>query len=195
MRPIMTTLFCTVGGTPAPILIAVRTLKPDLVIFVCSKDDPVTGRKGSWTQVEGQGHVCSSAPGVEPDQPALPVQLGLAAERWSVVRVPADDPAQIIGALRPHLVEAAAEGEVLADFSGGTKSMAAGLYMAASLVDGVQPTLVTGPRADLIRVASGTGSVTRLSLDAPRDEWLLQKAAAAWRRSGRAKRVRVSRGS
>ena len=135
----MKTLVCTVGGTEAPVLAAIRTHRPDRVVFVCSDDDVATGAKGSYV-------------GIERANPSLPTKAQLDPTSWEVMRVPADDPVAIIEKLGKVVVEAIAGGSCVADFTGGTKSMSAGLFYVASQTPGVEVFLVTGPRPDLLHV-------------------------------------------
>ena len=86
--------------------------------------------------------------------PPLPVLAGLDRDRWEVLEVPADDPDAIFAALLPRLRALArdhAGTRIVGDFTGGTKSMSAGLTLAA-IEAGLALQLVTGERDDLVRV-------------------------------------------
>ncbi|MFP4134461.1 MAG: hypothetical protein ACLFTJ_09930, partial [Halothece sp.] len=69
-----TVLIITVGGSPQPIVTAIRTLQPDRAIFLCS-----TGSKGSLSQVIGEGTPCEIRRGTEVIDrlPNIPTQAGL----------------------------------------------------------------------------------------------------------------------
>lgn len=176
------TLFVTVGGSPQPIVTAIRQHRPARVVFVCSEDDPVSGRPGSSTQVVGTGKVCTSGRDAPPDLPNIPTQLGLAPDAFELVTVPADDPVTAAERLAEPIRVAAARGAVVADYTGGTKSMSAALFLAALQQPGVDVSLVGGPRLDLVRVADGTESVRRVEAGGARRRWRLLEAERAWAR-------------
>lgn len=135
----MKTLFCTVGGTRAPILAAIREHAPDRVVFICSSDDQATWAKGSYTEVETK-------------EPTIATEAGLPAGSWEVIRVPSDDPDQTVAAITGPLGRAAKAGKCIADYTGGTKSMSAALFAVASQTRDVRISLVTGPRANLVKM-------------------------------------------
>lgn len=175
----MRTLVCTVGGSSSPVVTAIRAYKPDRVVFVCSTDDG-SGTKGSYTQVEGEGAVCKQRDGSA--LPNIPTQAGLAEGTYRVERVPADDPFQIADACRRVLADTLAEGAVRADYTGGTKSMSAGLFRAAVDVPGVELAIVSGPRTNLLKVEEGTEAQTLLDATPEQARWALTLAAQAWAR-------------
>ena len=180
-----TLLLCTVGGSHEPIITAVRQLRPDYVCFVCSGDDATTGRAGSWTQIEKPGSVIKARPGDDkPSLPNIPAQLGLPAERFEVLRIPADDLDTACAEIRQRIAALKiqfTESRLIADYTGGTKTMTAALVLAA-LEEGIELQLVTGGRADLIKVGSGMESV----FNAPSERIRIQRAMApfqaAWQR-------------
>ena len=51
-----TLLLITVGGSPAPILTAINSLRPDRIIFICSD-----GPRGSLSQIVGEGTPCEKS--------------------------------------------------------------------------------------------------------------------------------------
>lgn len=178
----MRTLFSTVGGSHQPILAAIGRHAPDRVVFVCSSDDPVTRRRGSWETVRGDGSVIAAQPGGKKDLPNIPTQAGLAEGTFEVLEVPADDLAGIVEALLPALRDAAGRGDVLADYTGGTKSMAVGLALAGLQVEGVRLALVTGPRTDLVKVLDGAEHARLVDDRGLRARWLLGEVGRAWSR-------------
>ena len=179
------TLICTVGGSHQPILRAIEENRPDQVCFVCSEDDPATGRKGSYVQVEGRGAVIKAHPDdAKPTLPNIPAQAGLGEGQYEVLRVPADAfeaaYARIVGWLEARRGQ---PGRVVADYTGGTKSMSAALVAAALDVEGVELELVTGPRVDLVKVASGEQAVPA-SVEHVRLRRRLREAVSLWRHHG-----------
>ncbi len=144
-------LLCTVGGSPQPILTAIRTGNPDFVCFICSGRDPATRKRGSDVLVDGP------PPATLDD--TIPGELGLARDRYEVVLVPADG---LGGAyVEIHKAVMKLKGRfpnhaLTADYTGGTKSMSAALVCAALDFNDVQLQLVTGERTNLQKVALGT---------------------------------------
>ena len=176
-------LFCTVGGSHQPIIKAIRELVPDFVVFVCSEDDPATLKKGSWVQVEGEGMVIKASPKEEnPTLPNIPTQLGLARERYAVLRVPADNFDTIYDRVRREMQSRRRQGaRIMADYTGGTKTMSAALAVAA-LDEGAELHVVTGARPDLDRVREGTESVKSAPVGIVRFRREIERALAPWRR-------------
>lgn len=160
-------LILTVGGSHQPIIASIRQHQPDYVIFLCSED---TDRaRGSYEQVIGEGKVLKSDLKLPaPDQPSIVKQTGLKEGQYEVLRIAAVDDlaacyheaARAIRKARERFPEA----EVIADYTGGTKSMSAGL-VAAAIDDGkCVLKVVTGVRRDLVKVQDGTESVQCLSI-------------------------------
>lgn len=153
-----TTLFVTVGGSPAPILTAIQSLQPDRAIFICSD-----GPRGSLSQIIGEGTPCEIRRGAEVDrQPNIPTQLNL-GDRFNpetdLVRL--DNPDDLadcyrrIAAKIKALQQENPSNELYADYTGGTKTMSLSLGMAA-LDYGVALYLTTNAtRENLIRVERG----------------------------------------
>ncbi|MFP4598260.1 MAG: hypothetical protein ACLFVJ_08410 [Persicimonas sp.] len=176
-------LFCTVGGSHQPIVDAVKHHQPDHVVFVCSADDAMSGRKGTYQLIEGDGMVCRSEFGEPPDLPNIPTQIGLSDDSFEVVQVPADDPEAIIEVLWTRMAQAEDQARTLiADYTGGTKSMSGGLLLSAIQSDGVELSVVTGPRSDHNRVVSGMQSAQKRSVERVRNRWRLDEARQAWKR-------------
>jgi len=151
----MTIVVLTVGGSHQPILATLLALKPDRVAFLCSADIPTL--KGSWTQVAGEGKVIRSKPDLAPpDLPNIVTLAGLAPDRYEIVRIEDFDHLEACyreaSAVLERLHQQWPEARVFADYTGGTKSMAAGLAIAAVDDEGCEVYLVTGIRADLDRV-------------------------------------------
>lgn len=148
-------LVLTVGGSPQPLITSVNTLKPDRVVFVCSR-----GQKSSVPQVTGQGTPCEvqEADGKKVRLPNLVTVLRLSGvfdEGRDIVRVESDDASECYRAIAETIKKCLAEGnEVTADYTGGTKTMSVSLAMAA-MDYGVPLYLTTGSRKDLVKVTGG----------------------------------------
>ncbi|MBU0550323.1 hypothetical protein KKB55_13000 [Myxococcota bacterium] len=181
----MKTLICTVGGSYEPIIKSIKHHNPDHIVFVCSEDDPYTGRSGSYIEITQEGNVCTSSAARESrkaDQPNIPAQLGLDVARYEVLKVPADEPAIAIQAIQARIEASQAPGaQLIADYTGGTKSMSCSLFVAASQREGVALSLVKGPRVDLVRISSGLESVEHVDVNPIKSDWQLQEARRAWR--------------
>lgn len=170
-------LLITVGGSHQPIVTSIKTLEPDRVVFICSND---TNAKGSYVMVEADGNVCTEPPPSPqvptnlpeavnpkhwrltycgpPNLPSIPKLTNLPEGKYEVVRVDPDDPSdcfvKILHRLR-EIYQSDATAEVYADYTGGTKSMTAGLFAAALEDCRVKIRLVTGPRSDLHKITVG----------------------------------------
>jgi CRISPR-associated protein (TIGR02710 family) len=154
-------LLVTVGGSPEPILQAVHAHQPDEVIFLCSAPPC---EAPSLDQVTGPGlPCCHTLPdGRQERRPNLVSQLELAVfdPALQILAFPdPDDLADIhqrIQALCAGMRQRFNVLELLGDYSGGTKSMSAGLAMA--LVDqNAALSLVAGNRHNLIRIERSDG--------------------------------------
>lgn len=155
-------LLVTVGGSPEPILQAVRDHQPDELIFICSAPPC---EAPSLDQVIGAGTPCRHR---NPDgsvewKPNLVTQLELAEFRpdEQILQLPdPDDLADIhgrIGALCRQLAERFSSLELHGDPSGGTKAMSTALAMAL-LEQNASISLVSGQRSNLVRIERSEGS-------------------------------------
>jgi len=152
-------LILTVGGSHQPIVRSIQQNHPDFVHFLCSADTEKT--KGSYIQVIGEGQVLKSNPMLhKPDLPNIVTLTGLSEGQYAVHQIEGFDNLNdcYLAALR--LIERVhaddPDAKIVADYTGGTKSMTAGLA-AAALDDGrCEIQLVTGLRQDLQQVTDQT---------------------------------------
>jgi CRISPR-associated protein (TIGR02710 family) len=166
-------LLVTVGGSHQPIVTAITSLKPNFVIFICSD-----GEKGSKSQVIGKGTPCEVRRGNETIDklPNIPKQVNLGdnfqEERDVILIQEPDDLSECyikassaIQTIKKRYPEA----ELLADYTGGTKSMSVGLAMA-SLDYKIQLYLTTSNRTNIIKIERGelTGQALVVPLIAQR---------------------------
>jgi len=155
------TLLCTVGGSHQPIVQAIKELKPGYVVFVCSEDDAATKDKGSYSQIEGKGNcIYANRDDKTPTLPNIPVQANFSGQ-YEVLQVPADELNVCFERINNRietLLKDSPAASLIADYTGGTKTMTAALAMAAIEHDRVRLHLVTGRRSDLIRVRDGSES-------------------------------------
>ena len=151
-------LMLTVGGSHQPIVTAIRSLQADRVVFVCS-----AGSKGSQTQVIGEGTPCEVRRGTEVIErlPNIPKQAGLGdrfdPNRDLILIQEPDDLSECyhrassgIQAIHREFPDA----QIMADYTGGTKSMSVGLAMAA-LDHQATLYVTTGNRTNIIKVDRG----------------------------------------
>jgi len=143
----MKTLVITVGGSRQPVITSIKNNSPDKVCFICS-DDVATAR-GSYTELD-----------------SIIQEYGLAPASIETIRIKHfddfNDCYQQCCQLLTRLRQDNREGSIITDYTGGTKSMSAGLAAAAMDVGGCCLCIVTGERVDLKQVQNGTQCV-RLS--------------------------------
>ncbi|WP_414582547.1 TIGR02710 family CRISPR-associated CARF protein [Scytonema sp. PCC 10023] len=151
-------LLVTVGGSHQPIVTAIGELQPERVIFLCSD-----GSKGSKSQVIGEGTPCEVRRGTEVIErlPNIPkqVQLGdrFQPDRDVILIQEPDDLSECYlkaSLYIQNIQRQSPDAQIMADYTGGTKSMSLGLAMAA--VD-YQVTLyvTTATRTNIIKVERG----------------------------------------
>ncbi|MEM4406741.1 MAG: TIGR02710 family CRISPR-associated CARF protein [Candidatus Methanomethylicaceae archaeon] len=145
----------TVGGAHQPIVRSIKENKPDRVYFICSSDSE--GTKGSYMQIIGQGNVLKSSNDRKlPDLPNIATLCGLEAAQFEIVMIDDFDNLEKCYVAAASLIDRLHKeypgARIIADYTGGTKSMTAGLA-AAALDDGqCEIQLVTGVRQDLMKV-------------------------------------------
>lgn len=171
-----TVLLCTVGGSPEPIVKAIESKRPDHVAFLCSED--IVWEDGQRTA--GSRHEIAKPGGIAE-------RADLAADRYEIATVPhPDDPdggflvaRELLARLRGRFPDA----EIVADYTGGTKSMTAALMLAATAAGDprLRIQFVSGVRKDLVRVLSGTERPLDIAVDAISAERDLDRVARAWR--------------
>ena len=145
-------LVITVGGSCAPIVTSIRQNKPDKIFFICS-DDTETSR-GSYRTIEGSGNVCGL------DEPNILTQAGVPEVEYDIIKITDFDDLnscymhslRVLEEIRKEFADA----DIIADYTGGTKTMGAGLAAASMDVHGVIICLIKGTRTDLVKVQDGT---------------------------------------
>ena len=106
-------LIFTVGGRPAPIIDAIKLFKPYFVYFLATKNSVV--------KIDG--------PGV-----SIVNQTNLQKSKYKTIIVDADDMDECYKTLREidtELMEKISDADVIANFTGGTKTMSASLAALA----------------------------------------------------------------
>jgi hypothetical protein len=154
-----TILVLTVGGSHQPILTSIEQHQAAKVYFLCSAD---SGKlKGSYNQVTGPGKVLKSGHDVDkPDLPNIVTLAKLQPDQVYVHKLEQFDDLNACYLEALQLIERARaefpDARIVVDYTGGTKSMTAGLT-AAALDDGrCDMCLVAGLRPDLVKVQDRT---------------------------------------
>lgn len=179
-------LICTVGGSHQPIVSAINDLRPDFVVFICTDRDPATNQPGSRVQIEGKGNCIKAHNGdANPTLPNIPTQTGLASEQYETVLTLSDNLDRIyldcVTAI-DDISRRFPDARIVADYTGGTKSMSAGLVMAVVESPGIDLQLVTGSRADLIKVQDGSQFSGKADCERVRYRRLTEPYRRAWQR-------------
>lgn len=178
-------LLCTVGGSHKPILTAIAQARPDYVVFFATGPDPATGRPGSLQQILGKGTPVEER---QPDGQVrklanIPTLAGLAAGAYEAREVAADDLDGAVSVIRATLRELRAShphARLIADYTGGTKTMTAALVLAALETAGVELQLVTGARGDLVKVQDGSQARVAVETEGIRLRRALEASLGAW---------------
>lgn len=179
-------LICTVGGSHQPIVSAINDLRPDFVVFICTDRDPATNQPGSRVQIEGKGNCIKAHNGdANPTLPNILTQTGLASEKYEMVLTLSDNLDRIyldcVTAI-DDISRRFPDARIVADYTGGTKSMSAGLVMAVVESPGIDLQLVTGSRADLIKVQDGSQFSGKADCERVRYRRLTEPYRRAWQR-------------
>ncbi len=180
-----TILICTVGGSHQPVRKAIEATRPDFVCFICTGRDPETGKQGSQVQITGKNNVISTGPSEPASLPNIPTLCNLSPKNFEICLVPADDLDAAFLKIRTaifDLINRFPDARVIADYTGGTKSMTAALVTATLQIDGVDLQLVTGARAYLNKVANHTEYAITANLDNIRLERAMRPHLDAWSR-------------
>ncbi len=181
-------LVLTVGGSDRPIVNAIRQNEPDFVVFLCSGGSAPGASAGTITRRVTTGRITSTCPACghrwASELRAGPIagDAGLDGSAYEIVEIPdPDDLDAVLHACRrvQEIVDSRFPGkqaEIIANYSGGTKTMTLGLGLFA-LLGGkpweLQVNATGRGRADMIRVTAG-------------DTALVQPAAAARTMAARA---------
>ena len=151
-------LILTVGGSFQPIISSIKDNNPDFIYFLCS-DDTLTV-KGTWRIVCGKGKPCISREKEKAPLPSIVKQLELNQENYEVVKTTKYDNLNEMYTLSYEIIKKCKEkypdGEIILDYTGGTKTMSAGLVVAGLEIGHIIFCIMRGTRSDLIQVKDGT---------------------------------------
>ena len=134
----MIILVASVGGSPQPIITSIAQGKPDKICFTCSRRSAKT-----------IDDICTKAKAEN-----ITRQINIIDDIDDINKCYADSLA-----LLQHLREEFPEAKIIADYTGGTKSMSAGLATAAMDTKNITLGLVSGARFSLRQVTAGTQSL------------------------------------
>jgi len=159
-------LLLSVGGSADPIVNAVKEHNPDFVYFFCS-----SGHKGSEKTIDSPGDPCGDKRKTkcpecgyiyhlgDPKGRAIVFQAGLAKEQYEIVTVDNPDDLntcyQKLLELAGRIEERHEDCQVIANYTGGTKTMSAAIALVGVMTEQWDLSLNIGPRRDLIQVRSG----------------------------------------
>lgn len=160
-------LIVTVGGSCEPIVSVVNRTRADKVYFICSDDKGKI--KGSYNTVIGKGMVCG--PWNNQDKPNIVKQCNLKEDSYECIKLEEVDDynycyskcLDLIG----NVLSEKNPPEVIVDYTGGTKSMSAGILLAATEFPDIIISVVKGDREDLVKVKDGTERVKSTRTNIP----------------------------
>lgn len=156
-------LLLTVGGSCEPIVSSILSIKPNFVYFICSDDS--NGAKGSYTVINGEGKPCTDRHRQEqPEDKKLNVlkQTRSLNYEYEIIKIKEFDDLNVCFETCYNLIKKVLKNndvEIVADYTGGTKSMTAGLATAATNFPEVKLNFMTGARVDLNNVVPGTQTI------------------------------------
>jgi len=159
-------LLLSVGGSADPIVNAIKNYKPDFVYFFCS-----SGPKGSEGTIDSPGEPCGDKRkskctecGYEyytgnPRGKSIVFQTGLEKGQYEIVTIDDRDDLnecyEKLLALAERINDKYDNCQVIANYTGGTKTMAVAVALMGIMTPQWYLSLNIGPRQDLIKVRSG----------------------------------------
>lgn len=168
----MTIFICAVGGSPEPVITAFSALTPTHTVFLCTGPDPASGNLGSLAEIVGQS------------SDKLQNKLTLSESDFSTLVIPADDLIRAQASICAELArlrQIYPHERIVADYTGGTKTMSAALVMAAIDADGVELQITTGARLNTKKVSHGQ-SARSVPINLLRARQALKTALQSWSR-------------
>ncbi|MCS7179857.1 MAG: TIGR02710 family CRISPR-associated CARF protein [bacterium] len=161
-------LIITVGGADEPIVNAIKEYKPDFIYFICS------GGKvdvASHITVDGKnekGEIINKNPCIRQKEikcgkcntiikekialPPIIEQADYTGKYEKIIINDPDDFTEVYEKTKLCIEEARKIGNIVADFTGGTKTMSSALSLLCALNFDIIPSLVKGPRKDIIKI-------------------------------------------
>src|SRR5690349_370720 len=138
-----TILILPVGGSSAPVVTAISNYNPEYVVFIASANQE--GRPGTRTTIDGPGNVCDvraaqKCPHCKEEisahqaKPAIVSQAGLGNSQYEIHEVAPDELNDCYTTCRRVLADLRTRyphARLVADYTGGTKTMSTALVLAA----------------------------------------------------------------
>lgn len=122
-------IILTVGGSFQPIISSIKDNNPDFIYFLCSDDTQTV--KGTWRIVCGKGRPCVPREKEKKPLPSIVEQLALNQENYEVIKTTKFDNLNEMYSLSYEIIKECKkkylDGEIILDYTGGTKTMSAGL--------------------------------------------------------------------
>jgi CRISPR-associated protein (TIGR02710 family) len=140
-------LALTVGGSPDPLKSAIEVTNPDILLLIASA--------AAAASVSSRGAAEEFKTSFEASRPGRSAQ---------VIEVPADDPGRAFALIVAEIDRFRSRKpgcHIVADYTGGTKSMSAALLFASFQRD-LETQIMAGRRDDLAKVTSGTEAARRV---------------------------------
>lgn len=136
MTDTRTVLFLSVGGSPAPLISAIKQSRPDEVVFVVSDARNGLSSEDMLPEIlQGSGRNA----------------------RHGIIRVDPDNLDDAFAKVDAALAQSLAGGaQVVVDYTGGTKTMTAAMTLAATGHKDVRLQFMVGKRNDLQRIEDGS---------------------------------------
>jgi CRISPR-associated protein (TIGR02710 family) len=170
-------LIATVGGTPDPIVKTIEHHRPDFVYFVCSQVVDRGAGQGAAVLPAGPGRPTGTPTSPLVDgppnptgegKPSIVTRAGLTPDRYAKVEIPLeriDDIKTVYTAVLDTFERALGQAplvHIVADYTGGTKSMTSALVRAGTgrYAAECRLSVVTGDREGAGDVRSGTERVS-----------------------------------
>ncbi len=153
----MKVLFLTVGGSPEPNRIAITSINPDFIYFICSKGDKYNGTTHC---VDGEGYFDKNSKRKISDN-----LIKLANYKNKYEKVEIDDPDDLTEVIEKTMIaikkaKKLNPKEIILDYTGGTKTMSSVLVLLACFDKSLKLTLTKGIHTDYIKTEDE--SVTEL---------------------------------
>lgn len=160
-------LLITVGGSDQPLVSSIIENNPDFVYFICSDD--TDSLKGSYITVADEGKPCGEDricpecnSNIGSRRTSIVSRTGLKKSQYEIIKISQLDdlnecylaPSDIIKSIRNNDPST----KIVADYTGGTKSMSSGLAAAVMDDGNVEICIVRGRRKNLQIVEEGTQS-------------------------------------
>ncbi len=160
-------MILSVGGSAEPVVNAIKKGKADYCYFFCS-----SGPKGSEHLIDDPGDPCGDKRRAKcpkcsnefftgnPKGPSIIAQTGLSGDQWKIIKV--NDPDDLdecykalLAVKRELYVTFGDACTVIANYTGGTKTMSVALGVMGVFNESWQLNINKGPRLDLIKVRIG----------------------------------------